>query len=90
MLSHEVKKGDVHTVRIFGQDVVVFRGMDGTAAVLDVSEKNFSSELNIQPFCSHLGAHLGEGIHFLTCHLKKCRRCCSGQYNSLSFPWMAL
>jgi len=48
MLSHELKKGDVRTVRMFGQDLVVFRAMDGTASVID-------------PFCTHLGAHLGEG-----------------------------
>jgi 3-ketosteroid 9alpha-monooxygenase subunit A len=51
MLSHELKKGDVKTVRMFGQDVVAFRAMDGTAAVVD-------------PFCAHLGAHLGEGRNF--------------------------
>jgi len=48
MLSHELKKGDVHTVKIFGQDVVVFRTMDGNAGA-------------VGPFCAHLGAHLGEG-----------------------------
>lgn len=58
MLCHELKKGDVHTIRMMGQDVVVFRAMDGTPAVVD-------------PFCAHLGAHLGEGtqseliIHFV-------------------------
>eukprot|EP01127_Copromyxa_protea_P005168 TRINITY_DN1503_c0_g1_i1.p1 TRINITY_DN1503_c0_g1~~TRINITY_DN1503_c0_g1_i1.p1 ORF type:complete len:408 (+),score=60.90 TRINITY_DN1503_c0_g1_i1:40-1263(+) len=48
MLAHELKKGDVRTVHMFGQDLVAFRAMDGTPAVVDA-------------FCPHLGAHLGEG-----------------------------
>jgi len=40
--------GDVRAVRALGQDLVVFRGMSGSVAVLDAH-------------CPHLGAHLGFG-----------------------------
>jgi 3-ketosteroid 9alpha-monooxygenase subunit A len=44
--SQELKPGDVKSLRYFEQDLVLFRGEDGTAAVLDA-------------YCPHLGAHLG-------------------------------
>jgi len=48
MLSHDLAKGEVKTVQFMGQDVVAFRGYDGVVGVVDA-------------YCSHLGAHLGEG-----------------------------
>eukprot|EP01126_Amoeba_proteus_P054362 TRINITY_DN6685_c0_g2_i7.p1 TRINITY_DN6685_c0_g2~~TRINITY_DN6685_c0_g2_i7.p1 ORF type:complete len:186 (+),score=24.38 TRINITY_DN6685_c0_g2_i7:294-851(+) len=48
MLSHEIAKGEVKTVRMLGQDVVVYRGQSGRVTVIDA-------------FCPHLGAHLGGG-----------------------------
>lgn len=48
LLSHELPVGEVLTRKIFGQEVVVFRDGDGKACVLD-------------PYCPHLGAHLGVG-----------------------------
>ena len=44
----DLKVGDVVPLKYFGQDMVMFRGDDGTVSVLDA-------------FCSHLGAHLGHG-----------------------------
>jgi nitrite reductase/ring-hydroxylating ferredoxin subunit len=44
----EVKQGDVLPLRYFGKDLVLFRGDDGKANVLDA-------------FCPHLGAHMGHG-----------------------------
>ena len=46
--SAEVPRGRVRAVRFFGREMVVFRGEDGVAHVLDA-------------YCSHLGAHLGKG-----------------------------
>lgn len=46
--SEELDRGDVKTLQCFSQDVVLFRDEHGTAHVLD-------------PFCPHLGAHLGHG-----------------------------
>ena len=46
--SHDVPRGTVLPVRSFGQDLVVFRGEDGIAHVLDA-------------MCPHLGANLGVG-----------------------------
>ncbi|HSG49425.1 MAG TPA: Rieske 2Fe-2S domain-containing protein, partial [Longimicrobiales bacterium] len=46
--SHEVEIGASLPVRAFGRDLVVFRGEDGVARVLDAR-------------CPHLGAHLGVG-----------------------------
>jgi 3-ketosteroid 9alpha-monooxygenase subunit A len=44
--SSEVAVGQARPVRYFGRDLVVFRGEDGVAHVLDA-------------YCPHLGAHLG-------------------------------
>jgi len=46
--SHELKAGEVKPVKYFGQELVLFRGEDGTAHLLDA-------------FCPHLGANLGYG-----------------------------
>ena len=46
--SHELKPGESKPLRYFDQDLVLFRGEDGTAHLLDA-------------FCPHLGAHLGHG-----------------------------
>src|SRR3989338_7788419 len=46
--SEDLPIGAVKTVRAFARDLVVFRGEDGKAAVVDA-------------FCPHLGAHLGIG-----------------------------
>ena len=44
----ELAPGDVRRLRAFGRDLVLFRGEDGEAGLLDA-------------YCPHLGAHLGEG-----------------------------
>ncbi len=44
--SHDLPPGTVKPLRYFGQDLVLFRDMDGSAYVLDAH-------------CPHLGAHLG-------------------------------
>jgi phenylpropionate dioxygenase-like ring-hydroxylating dioxygenase large terminal subunit len=46
--SHELREGDVRPLRCFGEELVLFRTRSGQARVLD-------------PFCPHLGAHLGHG-----------------------------
>lgn len=46
--SDELKVGDVKSVRYFGRDLVLFRGEDGAAGLIDA-------------YCPHLGAHLGVG-----------------------------
>ena len=46
--SSELPRGTVRTVRLFGKDLVAFRGDDGVPAVFDAH-------------CPHLGAHLGDG-----------------------------
>jgi phenylpropionate dioxygenase-like ring-hydroxylating dioxygenase large terminal subunit len=46
--SDEVPAGQVRAVRCFGEELVVWRGLDGIAHVHDA-------------FCPHLGAHLGVG-----------------------------
>jgi len=46
--SDELAKGEVRPIRYFGRDLVLFRGEDGRAGVLDA-------------YCPHLGAHLGHG-----------------------------
>ena len=46
--SHEVKPGTIRPIRYFSTDLVLFRGEDGVARVLDAH-------------CPHLGAHLGVG-----------------------------
>lgn len=47
-LSSELKAGDVQALRYFERDLVLFRGENGEANLLDA-------------FCPHLGAHLGHG-----------------------------
>jgi len=46
--SDELGPGDIRSLRYFARDLVLFRGQDGAAHVLDA-------------FCAHLGAHLGGG-----------------------------
>jgi len=46
--SKELITGQVKSIHYFGEDLVLFRGRSGEAHVLD-------------PYCPHLGAHLGEG-----------------------------
>jgi len=46
--SAELEAGQVKPVQAFGQELVLFRAEDGTAALLDA-------------FCPHMGAHLGHG-----------------------------
>jgi 3-ketosteroid 9alpha-monooxygenase subunit A len=46
--SEELGSGDVRPLRYFAQDLVLFRGWDGEARVLDAH-------------CPHMGAHLGFG-----------------------------
>jgi phenylpropionate dioxygenase-like ring-hydroxylating dioxygenase large terminal subunit len=48
LLSDELKVGEVKPLRYFGQDLVVWRGHDGIARMLDAH-------------CRHLGAHMGHG-----------------------------
>lgn len=46
--SHEIAPGDVHPVPFMGGDLVVYRTRAGVAHAVD-------------PYCPHLGAHLGYG-----------------------------
>lgn len=46
--SRDLLPGDVLPLRVFGDDLVLFRTRDGQPKVLDA-------------YCAHLGAHLGEG-----------------------------
>lgn len=46
--SRDLLPGDVKPIRVFGEDLVLFRSREGEAKVLDA-------------YCPHLGAHLGEG-----------------------------
>ena len=46
--SHELKVGEIKTEKVFGKEWVLFRGEDGSVGMTD-------------PFCPHLGAHLGKG-----------------------------
>ena len=46
--SHELKQGDIKIEKMFGKEWVLFRGEDGSVGMTD-------------PFCPHLGAHLGHG-----------------------------
>jgi 3-ketosteroid 9alpha-monooxygenase subunit A len=48
--SRDVVRGAARPLRYFGQELVAFRGDDGTARVLGAH-------------CPHLGAHLGHGGH---------------------------
>jgi phenylpropionate dioxygenase-like ring-hydroxylating dioxygenase large terminal subunit len=55
--SHELKRGDLKTVRGLGRELVVFRGRDGVARALDAH-------------CPHLGAHLGVGGEVVDNHVR--------------------
>lgn len=46
--SRDLKTGDVRPLTVLGQNLVLFRGEDGTSHILDA-------------YCPHLGAHLGAG-----------------------------
>jgi len=46
--SDELERGEVRAIHYFGRELVLFRGEDGEARVLDA-------------YCVHLGAHLGKG-----------------------------
>src|SRR5262249_47971167 len=46
--SDELGAGQVKALRYFGRELVLWRGEDGTARLLDA-------------YCRHLGAHLGHG-----------------------------
>lgn len=46
--SHELKVGQVNTIPFMGQDLVLYRTMSGIVRA-------------IEPYCPHLGAHLGHG-----------------------------
>ena len=46
--SDELEPGGVKCIPFFGQDLVVFRGQDGRVRAVD-------------PYCPHLGTHLGHG-----------------------------
>ena len=46
--SHEIEVGEIKIEQVFGKEWVLFRGEDGTVGMTD-------------PFCPHLGAHLGKG-----------------------------
>lgn len=46
--SHELEVGQIKVEHCFGKDWVLFRGEDGSVGMTD-------------PFCPHLGAHLGKG-----------------------------
>ena len=48
MLSEELAAGEVRPLRYFGRDLVIWRGEDGRARMLDAH-------------CRHLGAHMGHG-----------------------------
>lgn len=48
VFSHQLARGEVKTVAMFGKEVVVFRTEDGRACAVD-------------PYCPHFGAHLGRG-----------------------------
>lgn len=46
--AHELKPGQVRTVAFMGQDLVLYRTHEGLVRV-------------VEPYCPHLGAHLGHG-----------------------------
>jgi len=48
LLSNELAPSEVRPLRYFGRDLVVWRGQDGVARMLDAH-------------CRHLGAHMGHG-----------------------------
>ena len=46
--SHEIEPGEIKIEKVFGKEWVLFRGEHGKVGMTD-------------PFCPHLGAHLGKG-----------------------------
>jgi phenylpropionate dioxygenase-like ring-hydroxylating dioxygenase large terminal subunit len=46
--ARDLAPGEMRALRVFGTDVVLFRGDDGTPHMVDA-------------YCAHLGAHLGAG-----------------------------
>ena len=56
-LSQELKAGDIRNVDAFGKQWVMFRGEDGSVGVTD-------------PYCPHLGAHLGKGGEVIGNHIR--------------------
>lgn len=48
--SYDLQVGQSRAIHYFGQELVIFRGEDGRAQVLDA-------------YCPHQGAHLGHGLH---------------------------
>jgi len=57
VLSHELSAGEVKPLRYFGRDLVIWRGEDGVAHMLDAH-------------CRHLGAHMGYGGRVIGRHLE--------------------
>lgn len=57
LLSDELADGDVRPLRYFGRDLVIWRGDDGVARMLDA-------------YCRHLGAHMGHGGRVSGSHLE--------------------
>ncbi len=57
LLSDELSVGDVRPLRYFGRDLVIWRGNDGAARMLDAH-------------CRHLGAHMGHGGRVAGSHLE--------------------
>jgi 3-ketosteroid 9alpha-monooxygenase subunit A len=55
--SDQLKPGEVRNVHLFDQDLVLFRGEQGTVGLTD-------------PYCPHLGAHLGHGGKVCGEHLR--------------------
>jgi 3-ketosteroid 9alpha-monooxygenase subunit A len=55
--SDDLAVGEVKPLKYFGRELVLFRGEDGEAAVLDA-------------YCPHLGAHLGYGGKVVDCTLR--------------------
>src|SRR5687768_4311702 len=46
--SHKLKSGEVRSLQLCGQELVIFRGADGNVGALDA-------------YCPHMGTHLGRG-----------------------------
>ena len=55
--SDELAVGQILTLHYFGQELVLFRGEDGRASLLDA-------------YCAHLGAHLGAGGKVVGCQIE--------------------
>lgn len=56
-MSNEISVGDVQTKRYFATELVVWRGEDGKVNAVD-------------PYCPHLGAHLGAGGEVIGSNLR--------------------